>query len=187
MDDVSEFDLGDGAAQAAPASLALLNEIADQTIELERAALQMEDDLKALKKTLQQMKTQRLPEMMATLGISECVREGWRIKISDFISGSLPSDPERRKKALDWLTAHDGESLIKTTVELSFGRSEHNLALSIAAGLREQGLSPDIDSGVHSATLQSFARQKLKDGSDIDTEVLGLFTGKVAKLTEVKK
>lgn len=188
MSDASEFDLGgEGGVSAPPATLEVLHKIVEETVALEKIVLQQEEDLKATKKTLQALKTQRLPEMMASLQMSEMTRDGWKIKVSDFISGSLPQEPERREKAIEWLINNDGEPLIKTTIELTFSKSEHNMALSLADDLKKMGLEPTISSGVHSATLQSFARQKLKDGSEIDTDLLGLFTGKVAKLTPPKE
>lgn len=187
MMDASEFDLGEGAAQAAPNTLANLNASLEEAVALELMCEQMEEDLKAAKKTLQAMKTGRIPDMMAELQMDEVVHNGWRVKISDFVSGSLPSDPEKRARAIRWLEEHEGGGLIKTELSIEFAKSQHNEALIMAQQLQTEGYAPKVDSGVHSATLQAFARERIKNGDPIDTEVLGLYTGKVAKFGKVKK
>lgn len=187
MMDASEFDLGEGAAQAAPNTLANLNASLEEAVALELMCDQMEEDLKAAKKTLQTMKTGRIPDLMAELQMDECVHKGWRVKISDFVSGSLPADTEKRAKAIRWLEENEGGGLIKTELSIEFAKSQHNEALSMAEELHSQGYAPKVDSGVHSATLQAFARERIKNGDSIDTEILGLYTGKVAKFGKVKK
>lgn len=177
-----EFDIG-GEASASPSeTLEALHSSLEEAIALEEAVAQMEDDLKAAKATLHKVKSVRIPDLMDQLQMDEVKFRGWSVKVQDFVSGSLPKDPERRKKALQWLEDNDAAGLIKTEVKVAFGKSQHNEALSVAAQLESQGHAPNVDSGVHSATLQSFARQRIKDGDPIDTEALGLYVGKVAKL-----
>jgi hypothetical protein len=187
MMDNSEFDLGNGAAQAAPDTLANLNASLEEAVALELMCEQMEEDLKAAKKTLQAMKTGRIPDLMAEMQMEECVHNGWRVKIADFVSGSLPADPDKRARAIIWLEQNEGGGLIKTEVSIEFGKSQHDEAIEIAEQLKAEGYAPKVDSGVHSATLQAFARERIKNGDSIDTEVLGLYTGKVAKFGKVKK
>jgi len=83
---------------------------------------------------------------------------------------------------MDWLEANEGGSLIKTDVALAFTKSQHNEAIDLARRLEEQGFAPSVQSGVHAQTLQAFARERIRNGDQIDTDVLGLYTGKVAKL-----
>jgi hypothetical protein len=44
-----------------------------------------------------------------------------------------------------------------------------------------------MDENVHTQTLLAFVREKVRNGDDIDFDALGIYTGKVAKITEVKK
>lgn len=187
MSTTDAFDIGGGAEQSAPRSLDHLNRFLEDAVALEEAVERMEEDLKAAKSTLHVLKTKTIPDLMVELMMEEVVWNGWKAKVNDFVSGSLPSDPERRAKAIAWLEEHEGGGLIKTEVSVAFGRTHHNEALAIADTIKQQGFAPDVSSGVHAATLQAFARERIKNGDPIDTEVLGLYTGKVVKFGRVKK
>jgi len=180
-----QFDVGSGAQ--APDQLARLHSLVDETIALEESIKQQEEDLKAQKAHLQKLKTGQLPDLMAELGLTGAPvdRGAYRITINDFVSGSLPKDPEAREKAINLLVSYGAADLIKTEVKASFGRNEHNQALSVAEGLREQGLAVELDSGVHAQTLHKFARERLAKGEPLDLDTLSLYTGKVAKIKKV--
>lgn len=184
---VSDFDIGGGAEQSAPKTLETLHKFLEEAVALEELVEQQEADLKAAKGALNALKTQRVPDLMTELMMEEVVWNGWKVKINDFVSGSLPSDPEKRAKAIQWLEAHEAGGLIKTEVKVEFGKSQHNEALAVASDLERDGFAPKVDSGVHASTLQAFARERIKNGEPIDTELLGLYTGKIAKFGRQKK
>ena len=187
MMDTDGFDIGGGAEKSAPGHLALLNRHLEEAVALENAAEQLENDLKATRGSLQILKTKTIPDLMAEMMLDEIVWNGWKAKIADFVSGALPQDPERRAKAIQWLEEHEGGALIKTEVSVSFGKSQRNEAMAIAADIERAGFAPNVAFGVHSATLQAFARERIKNGDPIDTEALGLYVGKVVKFGKVKK
>lgn len=174
-----------GAVQAAPDALAALNNKLAEAISLKEMVDQMEADLGAAKQALNTLNTQVIPDMMAELGMEEVTQRGWKIKVGEFVSGSLPKDPAGRQKAIDWLTEHDAGELLKTSLSMDFSRNQHNEALALAADLERTGLAPKVDSTVHPQTLLAFARERLKNGEPLDTEALGLYTGRVAKFKRV--
>lgn len=175
-----------GSASVDPNVLERLNTSADELLAMEDAVAQMEEDLRVAKAALNELKTRTMPELMAELGMEKFTRNGREISTSDFVSGSLPKEEAKREAAIRWLENNDGAGLIKTTIALAFGKGEHNVALSVAEDLRQAGHEPEVETGVHSATLQSFARERLKSGDPIDTELLGLYTGKVVKVKAAK-
>jgi hypothetical protein len=178
--DASEFDMG--GASAPPDKLDALQKLLKEAVDLSSTAASLEADLKAAKSALHALTTNRLPDMMTELQMDAAEFAGWKVKIHDFVSGSLPKDEEKRAKAIRWLEEHDGGELVKTSVSLDFAKSQHNEAMSIAGEMEEKGFAPTVKSDVHASTLASYARQRIKDGDDIDAEVLGLYLGKVAKI-----
>ncbi len=173
------------AAPAASDSLSLLNSKLAEAIDLKEAVDQMEEDLGAAKKQLNNLNTQVIPDMMAELGMEEVTQRGWKVKVGEFVSGSLPKEDDLRARAIRWLEEHDGGELLKTQLSVIFTRSQHNEAMSLAGQIQEQGFAPKVDSTVHPQTLMAFARERLKNGEALDTEVLGLYTGRVAKFKRV--
>ena len=178
------FDMGE--PQAPPASLEMLQKELAHATELEAQVEQMEDDLKSAKKALNHSKTNRIPDMMNELAIPAITFGGFKCSIHDFVSGSLPKDGPEHERAINWIVEHDGSSLIKTEVKAEFGRSGHNEAVALKANLEEQGFDVSLKTGVHPMTLAAWARERLKSGEEIDTDILGLYTGKVAKFEKVK-
>lgn len=182
MSDQLSFNFEEQEGASAPShSLERLNHKLEEAINLKLAVDQMEEDLKAAKQQLNLMNTTVIPDMMAELGMEECTQNGWKISVGDFVSGSLPKDEERRAKAVRWLEEHEAGDLLKTALSVNFSRSQHNEAVDLFEELSEEGFAASLDATVHPQTLMAFARERIKNGDPIDTETLGLYTGRVAK------
>ena len=186
MTDSSGFSFEDAEGAQAPSdALTRLNTKIGEAIELKQVVDQLEEDLKAAKQQLQLINTSVLPDMMAEIGVEKIVQNGWEVKVSDFVSGSLPKDDVRKAAAIRWLEDHDAGELLKTSLSVDFSRSQHNEALNLAGSIEQQGFAPKVESTVHPQTLAAFARERIKSGEAIDTEVLGLYTGRVAQYKNV--
>lgn len=187
MTDVLDFDPGEEGVTAPSDKLEVLHKMLDEATDLQAVIDQLSGDLGAAQEAMNLLKTKRLPELMDELQMDDLTRNGYKIKINDFVSGSLPKDEEPRAKAIAWLEDHDGGELLKTDIRMQFPKSQHDDAKKIADKLQAEGYAVIIESGVHAATLQAFARERLRNGDDIDTEVLGLYTGRVAKIDKAKE
>jgi len=185
---VDEFDLGEAQASPIQAS-STLRDAVREALSLEATIEEMEEDLKVAKKALYVLKTTRIPDIMTEIqpGLEELKIDGYKVSIKDFVSGSIPKDEQKRAAAFEWLEEHEGSGLIKTEVSVTFGKSEHNVALALLADLNEQGMAAVLENSIHPQTLQAFARERIRNGEAIDTEVLGLYTGRVAQIKPVDK
>lgn len=184
------FDEGD--ASVPPDQLAKVIKTAEETLTQEAIVADLETSLSSAKARLNHLRSGVLPDMMAEAGLTEFrLATGERVKINDYVSGSLPKEednPAARRKALDWLEHHrEASRLIKTVVEVRFGRTEHNRAVDLAERLSEEGLDVSVMSGVHPQTLMAFARECLREGAAIPLETLGLHAGRVAKIEAPKE
>ncbi len=185
MENQEEFDFGPPVAAAEP--LKALQTFIQEAIDLEALAEQQENELKATKAALQRLKTGQIPDLMAEIQADKINFRGWEVQVSDFVSGSLPKDDCAREKAIGLINEYGAGGIIKTEVVVQFGRSQHNHAVSFYQSLVEAGHSAEMKRGVHSQTLQKFARERIEAGEQIDLESLGLFTGKFARWKEAKK
>ncbi|MEE8263231.1 MAG: hypothetical protein V3R83_12285 [Gammaproteobacteria bacterium] len=184
---VDEFDTGaSGEGDASPDALSRVRTAIQNMLSLSDAIASMEDDLKAACKSLQIMRTVTVPDLMMEIQSDQFNHAGWEVKLTDFVSGSFPKDVVKREAAMKWLKEHDGSGLIKTDVSMSFGRSQHNEAICIAQELLEAGHPVNIREVVHPQTLQSYARTRIREGDDINTDLLGLYVGKVVKIKKLK-
>jgi hypothetical protein len=183
---MEEFDVG--PAPVEQDRLAVLHNSLEEALGLQAAIAQMEADLKAFTDQYNYICQSRIPDLMTSMSMPEVTFKGWKVQVKEFISGNLPKkeeDPEGHARGIDWIVNAGGGGIIKTEVAVQFGRSQHNEALDLAAKLNEQGFPAVCDSGVHVQTLWAFARERLKNGDDLDLDVLGLFVGKVAKFAAV--
>lgn len=188
MADVAEmFDSGEEGASAPSDKLEILHKHLDEATALEQEIEDLTTTLAALQQSARDFRERRIPELMTELGMSSLVRNGWKVEIKDFVSGSLPKDEEARQKAIKWLDDHEAGDLLKTDVKLQFARGSHETAKELHERLIREGFAASIESGVHAASLQAFARERIKSGEDIDTETLGLYTGKHAKFKLIEK
>lgn len=178
-----EFDLELGADES---QLDRLNAKVDEAAGLDTIIKQMEDDLRAARSSYHELRTKEIPDMMAEMGIEEVTRNGWKVKVEDLVSGSLPKDPEKREVALQTVCDYGAEGIIKTQIVANFDKGEHNIALAACAQLQEQGMDAEVIENIHPQTYLAFARERLKNGEDFDSDKLNLFVSRIAKLKEIK-
>jgi len=185
-DTINEFDEG-GTPGVADVTLKHLYVLGNEMLQAERIVQQYQDLLASAQERYNQLRMKAVPDAMIGAGLfSLKLDTGQSIEVADYVSGSLPKEPEAKDAAIHWLEENNGESILKTKIQVDFGKSEHNMALHVIALLREAGIEPSVDFGVHAATLQAFAREALRNGDPVDADVLGLFIGRVAKIKEVK-
>lgn len=183
MTDMEEFDV---PMDVPTDKLEILNNHLSEAIALERMIATWDEDLKTARAALHKARTGTIPDLMAELQMDEVTFKGWKVTVSDFVSGSMPKEATKLAAAIKWLEDHEAGGLIKTAIAVSFGREQNEEAKATYEGLVSEGLAATMGSTVHAQTLQSFARQRIKDGDPIEPEILGLYVGKVAKMKEVK-
>lgn len=161
--------------------------LGEEARNLEKILEALAEESKELTSRLNQIKTQELPAMLTDIGMKSFkLLDGTEVKIEDVVAGSLPKDEEKRSEALKWIDSVNPD-IIKTNVELSFGRGQDNVAKNAIAMLEESGYEPLVEKGVHAQTLCAFARERLKNGEELPIETLGLYVGKTTKFGKGKK
>lgn len=185
MSNVEEFDEAPAVNNDALAAL-LTN--AQELIDVEEQISGLENLLKALNSRSNELKTKTIPDKMAEIGLNEfSTPAGHKLKVEDFISGSLPKDVEKRSAAIKKIEEWGGDGIISNDINISFMKSEHNEALSLAAELREKGFDCEVKSSVHPQTYLAFLRERLAGGELVDPDVMGIFIGRKTKVTLPKK
>lgn len=183
--DVSAFDEAPATSESA---LNGLLEKAEELLGLENQISDIEQLLKQLSSRANELKTQVIPDKMAEIGISEfATPAGAKLKVDDFVSGSLPKEPAKRILAIKRLEELGGEAIIRNEINLSFDKSQHNEAMALADDLRSRGFDAEVKSGVHPQTYLAFIRELLASGKEVDPEAMGVFIGRKTKVTLPKK
>ena len=185
---------GEAATQVVASADALRNAsiIVEKLAQLEAEAGSLQKALTEKNSEINALRTVRVPEALAAVNLlnftlAEGLYAGVGVEIKDFVSGSLAKatddDPQRRIRALAALSdVEGGIDLVKSQIIVTFDKRQHNVALALLATLKEKNLDAEMEEGVHPQTLAAFARQCLKGGVAIDTDTIGLFVGRAAKL-----
>lgn len=175
------FGEGGGGETPTPVTLDQIKEVGKRAVALQKEIDDLEKDLAAKKKSFTRITQTELPMMM--VGISSVkLDDGVEVKISQFVSGSLPKEDAAKRAAIEWLEAHDGEGIIKTEVSVSFSKAQYDEAKKVAEQLEKDGLPVNFDTTVHPQTLAAYVRERMDGGEEVDLEKLGVFVGRVAKL-----
>lgn len=165
--------------------LSRIRKLAEDAKRLEDEIAALDERKKCLSGELNEILQRELPDLFAEVGVDEIgLPDGTKYVIKDFVSGSLPKGEFEKEAAIAWIEQNGGAETIKATVNLSFGKSEYERAKAVARDLAEQGFEPSTDLGMHPSTLQAFVREKLKNGEEVPTELLGVYVGRRAKIVK---
>lgn len=187
-DYMSAFDQAADTNLETNPSISGLLEQAEQLISLENQIADLEQLLKALTSKATSLKTQIIPDKMAELGLNSfSTPSGNKLRVEDFVSGSLPKDPWKRDRAIKALEQWGAGGLIRNEISMLFGVRQHNEALDLAENLRGQGFDCEVKHGVHPQTYLSIIRERLAEGQHVDADEMGVFIGRKTKVTMAQK
>ena len=171
----------DGEPEKLPADIPRLTTMARRAVMLEREMALLEEAMSNARKEYLDLTRVQLPDVMAEIGLNSfTLADGSKLKVEDFIEGSLPKDPAARASAVTVLESIGGESMIRNEVVVPFERKQHNVAVNLARELQDRGLQVRVQQDVHHMTLKSFVREKLAHGEEVPFEKLGVFVGRRA-------
>lgn len=184
-DDYSDFDV---IVTPAADQLKSIEELANQAYTLTKLIDELEASLKVNKAELMTLTHKAIPDALAAAGTSSfTTTTGVKITIKDVMHGTLPKDDQKRAIAIRWLEENGGKSIIKSELVCEFEKGSGNLEKKnrAAEALADMGVPFADRESVHPQTLCAFAREKIKNGEEVPTELLGLYAGRMAKI-EVK-
>lgn len=207
VDDALIDDLG--APVQTEDQLNIIREKSSLAVKILKWTEKAEDLLKERKAEYNELVKTEIPEKMLAIGLNSfSLKDGTEIKINDFMSGSLPKNPEKRKEAIEYLFDLEAGGLLKPSIKIQLAVGEEDVAKAalktcrsltrnkkkkqalLDAGVSEIEIEAlkvianraEINHDVHHSTLAAFGREFVSNGKELDTRKLGLFGGKVAKI-----
>jgi hypothetical protein len=138
----------------------------------------LELQAKLLKEEIDRIETVLLPEMMGNLKQIKTTY-GATVSIKPILRANIKK--EDRPQAFAWLDAHGHGGLIKTAIELAYGRGDLQVAKETVKKLEELGLKPVLSEDVHWQTLNAWAKEQSARGIEFPP-VIGIYEGKKAEV-----
>lgn len=167
-------------------ALGTVARLAELQLALEQAIETKEEELKALKKQLQEVSTEQLPAAMAEHGVSEfTLADGSKVSVKKFYGASISK--ARQDEAFHWLNENGYGDLIKNQVAASFVRGQEEEAREFSHELERRGMSVTSKKWVEPMTLKAWAKEMVEKGRPPPDDLFGLYVGDVTKISVPKK
>lgn len=161
--------------------LSRVSSLVRQQFALEQRVLDIEEELRKTKEDLRKVSEEYLPSALREQGLKELrMEDGSFVSISPFYSASIPKD--RTIEAFDWLRQNEFGDLVKNTVSASFGRGSDEKAQALLMDLERQGMDVSQKQWVEPMTLKAFVKEQVEKGSELPTELFGVYIGQKAKI-----
>jgi hypothetical protein len=182
MNDVDlETQLAAAAAVPDDAALTTVRDLALRLVRETGALEALRAEVARREKDLKDLAERQLPEKFTAVGITALpLTNGATIEVKPFVGASI--EEEKREAAYAWLERVGAGDLVKNLVTLAFGRGEDALATFIHGVAQRAGLTAEIKKSVNYQTLQAWVRDRLGRGEGVDTGVITVYAGQVAKI-----
>ena len=141
-------------------------------------------DLAALKKEREEVRVHTLPGIMFELGIDSVSIDNHHCTLEPLVQASLPKDPESRQRAVDWLVDNGHGGIVKRELKVDLPKGDAATEEVVRDAVREAspGLVVSTNYNVHHSSYSALARQLVREGSAIPTDLLGVFVGSIVRV-----
>ena len=154
-----------------------------QQLVLEQRVEDLTSELKRAQQDLANISGEVLPSALAEHGLTELkMADGSKVTVAQFVSASITK--EKSDAAHQWLRDRGFGDLIKNTVSVNFGKGEDEKAVELIDTLSGMGLDADQKEAVHPSTLKAFVKEQIEKGTEIPSDLFGIFIG---QKTTIKK
>ena len=136
----------------------------------------LERDLATTTRELEWIEQKRLPELMATAGITNfTLNDGRKVGVEQMVYAGVTRD--NLPAALAWLRRTGNDAIIRHTVGVRFGKGDDSAAQALAQQLVAQygeRLEVINDPTLHPSTLRAFVREQLRANAELPLELFGV-------------
>jgi len=149
---------------------------------LENKMKAYESELEKTMKEYVKLMEDEIPSLMMQCGLDKFGSSdlGVDVVVENQVFAKIP---ERfSNDAFEWLEKNNYSDIIKSVVQVDFGKGEIDKAKHIMDIAKEENLIADCKRVVHSQTLKSFVKSLLEEGVDFPMEFFGVFQKTVAKI-----
>lgn len=175
----------DAAAGPSDGELGRVQKMAADMIAMDDTIAALEKQLDEQRKIRDRIAMDELPAAMAEIGVAEFkLIDGSAVSIKSGVKANIPKKHER--DAFKWLRDNGAASLIKAEVKAKFGKGDELAAIALARELSDKGINNEQKTAVAWNTLTAFVKERMENGLDVPTELLGVYEYKRAEITRPK-
>jgi hypothetical protein len=171
-------------------TLTRIREAAKKVRGLEAVRSELEEELSAVKRQIQELTERDLVKLMSEANMTSFALESdgnypsMTFDKTTFYSAKIPEDKEI--EAFAWLHDQGHGDIVKTQITVALGMGERDLAEQVEHAIADAGADYSSKLSVHPATLKSFVKSEVESGRALPLELFGAFIGEVVKLKKGK-
>ena len=176
--------IANASSVASDEQLSGVAKLVQQQHEIEESIAKTEEHLKALKKDLQRISTQTIPDAISDANLlSEfTTADGIKVSVKPFISANISE--ARREEAHTWLRDNEHGDIIKNIISVDTGKDQE-LADKALKTLSDGGFNPSSKESVHASTLKAWLREQIEAGTPVPLELFGAFLGQKSTIKRI--
>lgn len=161
--------------------------LVNRQLATERLIEAKEEELKALKKTLEQIATILLPTAMfkANQGDFTTADGLYKVSVKEDIAISVPKD--KMEAVTAWLESNGHEAVVTAQVIVDLARNSHNERKAAITALTDIGLEPRETTSVNTMTLKTILKAHLAKGDKVELADFGAFAWKKSEIKRLKE
>lgn len=148
--------------------------LAELLVQQQSEVDRLDAQLKEAKQRLMRTEREDLPDLMSEAGLTEIqLEDGSRVTIKEEVDAKITD--KTRSQALKWLLDNGFGGLIKTQVELAFGRGDHDTATAVRDRLAADYDGVELKEEVHHSTLKAFVKERMAAGDKIPMDLFNVY------------
>ena len=176
--------MAQAAAQRSQSDLKDVRRLAARLVAIEDEISECEARIAVLKKEREEVRVHTLPGIMFELGIDSVTIDNHHCKLEPLVQATLPKDPEQRQQAVEWLVDNGHGGIVKRElkVDLPKGDAVTEELVRDAVTDAAPGLVVATTYNVHHSSYTALARQLVRDGVTVPTDLLGVYIGSIVRV-----
>lgn len=183
MTDAIEI-MAQAAAQAQSSDLKDVKRLAARLVAIENEIVECEDRISLLKKEREEVRVRTLPGIMFELGIDSVTIDNHHCTLEPLVQATLPKDPEQRQKAVEWLVDNGHGGIVKRELKVDLPKGDAVTEECVRDAVKDAapGLVVSTAYNVHHSSYTALARQLVRDGKPVPTDLLGVYVGSIVRV-----
>ena len=124
-----------------------------------------------------------LPEAMVGAGLQSFTMEsGKKVNLKSEVYAEFPKNEAKRQVVIKYLVEQGVGALVRTTIELNFGRDEAEFALAARELLDKNQINYGLTETVHPQTFKAWVKERLSLDKPPDKAVITYHEAKTVKI-----
>lgn len=166
----------------------VLRGLADLYVEAEAEVKRIEQELIEANNYLKTIAENLIPQATDGMEGKFNLGDGRELTIKEEIRSSIAG--EKRVPAIKWLDDNEYGHIVKRELIFEFPKGEHERSKKFIELVGQLDLGPLVmkeNYTVHHATLNSWVKERLKDGVELPKETFGIYHQKTAKVKDISE